>query len=259
MYDMDRRDSYLTGTTTRRPARRRGPRSDRHHHLPLEEPPSDSPQIDSRLLTEEMANAVTHGFGLVLSLIGTVLLMATAIRQGESWLITGCGIYAATLVAVYTASTLSHMFHQPELRHLFRILDQSAIYLLIAGTYTPFALVYLCRDSWWVLLAVMWAAALTGFFSKLLWAHRVDAVSVFAYLALGLLPSTASAPIIGTVPLGAIAWILASGVCFVLGLVFFLLDKRVRFFHAAWHVMVIAGSGCQFVMILRYVASPYGG
>jgi len=206
-----------------------------------------------------LANAVTHGLGLMLGLVGTVVLMTAAIRQGEPWLITGCGIYAATLIAVYAASTLSHVFQQPELRRLFRILDQSAIYLLIVGTYTPFALAYLCMDSWWVLLVVMWVAALAGFFSKILRAHRVDAVSVVTYLVLGLLPLTAVGPILQTVPFGAIAWILASGLCFVLGLIFFNLDGKVRYFHAAWHVMVIAGSSCQFFLILRYVASPHGG
>jgi len=263
-HNMEYRDSYPAGTTTRRPVRHEGPRSERHHHLQLDESVSDWQQDSPRLLTEslaheELANALTHGFGLMLGLVGAVVLMTAAVRQGEPWLITGCGIYAATLIAVYAASTLSHVFWQPKLRHVFRTLDQSAIYLMIAGTYTPFALAYLCVDSWWVLLVAIWAAALAGFFSKMLRAHRVEAVSVTTYLVLGLLPLTAAQPILRTVPLGAIAWIVASVFCFLLGLVFFRLDEKFRYFHAAWHIMVIVGCSCQFVMILRYVASPHGG
>jgi hemolysin III len=138
---------------------------------------------------------------------------------------------------------------------MFRILDQAIIFLLIVGTYTPFALAFL-RTGWWLgLLIAMWAVALIGFVSKVLYAHRVDSVSVAIYLALGWTPIIAGWPLTGLVPARALWWMLIGGLCYTLGAVFLLLDRRVEHFHAVWHLLVIAGSGWHFLAIYQYVAA----
>jgi hemolysin III len=209
-------------------------------------------------ISEEIANSITHGIGLALAAVAAAALMIQAVGQGDVWFIASCAIYAVTLVALYAASTLSHVFHSSRLRTLFRILDQACIYLLIAGTFTPFALVYL-RHGWWLLLfAVMWAIALAGFFSKVLWAHRIEAVSTSIYLALGWLPVTSVRTILQLVPAACLWWMLAGGLCYTVGTIFLALDRKVPFFHATWHLLVIAGSACHFIGIYGYL-SPAGG
>src|SRR5215218_844882 len=134
----------------------------------------------------ERLNTVTHGLGFLLSTIGTLALMARAVGSGDAWRVIGCGIFGLMLVATYGASTLSHAVARPAARRWFRILDQAFIYLLIVGSYTPFALVYLRTGWWWwAFFAVMWSVALWGFLSKLLLAHRVDAVTVRSHILLG--------------------------------------------------------------------------
>ena len=126
---------------------------------------------------EEVANTITHGIGLALSVCGGTALLILAPRQQGTWLIAACAIYAASLVAVYAASTLSHAIQRPRLKRFFQIWDQGLIYLLIAGSFTPFALQYLSAGSWWVLLDAMWVVALLGFFAKIILEHRIEAVS----------------------------------------------------------------------------------
>ena len=205
---------------------------------------------------EEIANSITHGIGLALAAIGAAALMVRSIERGDVWHITGYAIYATTLVALYAASTLSHLFHSSRLRRLFRILDQACIYLLIAGTFTPFALVYLRHGAWPLLFAAMWTIALAGFFSKVLWAHRIEAVSTSIYLALGWLPVTSVRTILQSVPAACLWWMLAGGLCYTVGTIFLSLDRKVPFFHATWHLLVIAGSACHFIGIYGYLLPP---
>ena len=202
---------------------------------------------------EELVNALTHGVGLVLSVGAAISLMFVAARSADPWHLVGGGIHAITMVAVYAASTLSHSFQQPTLRHTFRRLDQAAIYLFIAGSYTPFALVYLRGGGWWFLLAVIWGIALGGFFSKAFWGHRVDAVPTWLYVFLGWLPGIAAVPLMGVVPAPGLWWMLAGGLFYTVGIIFLKHDDRVPFFHAVWHLCVIAGSACHFYAIFVYV------
>ena len=201
---------------------------------------------------EETANSVTHGIGLVLSIAGAAALLTAAGLYGNGWLVAGCGVYATTLVAVYAASTLSHMFEGTSLRRIFRILDQAFIYLLIAGTYTPFALGYLRGGWWWLLSGLVWGVALAGFLSKTVWQHRIEAIAVWAYVVLGWLPYIAIARVLQLLPVQAIWWLLVGGLCYLVGIVFLKLDRQFPYFHAAWHVVVIAGSVCHYVAILFY-------
>lgn len=204
---------------------------------------------------EERANTITHGIGFILSLLAGVGLIAFVAANGDLWRLLGCSVYAASLVAVYGASTLSHSFSEPRKKHLFRILDQACIYLLIVGTYTPFSLVYLRAGPWWVFLAVMWTIALFGFCSKIIFAHRIYGIAMWTYLALGWMPILASFWLIDMIPAPALWWMLYGGLCYTIGTAFLANDAKVSYFHAVWHLLVIAGSACHFYAILGFVAN----
>ena len=208
---------------------------------------------------EELVNAVTHGIGLVLSIMGAIVLIAHSHSQGNAYLVVGCTVFSMTLIAVYAASTLSHTPLGPRLRHLFRRLDQGFIYLLIVGTCMPFALVYL-RTGWWFLFfGVMWTVALWGFVSKTLFSHRVDTVAVWIYVLLGWMPIATVPSLLEVVPAAALWWMLVGGLCYTCGTLFLVYDNRHPFFHGVWHMFVLAGSTCHFLTILFFVVdSPTG-
>jgi hemolysin III len=201
---------------------------------------------------EEIANCITHALGCVLSIAGTVVLTRAMAQYGDTVQIVGVSVYGATLVALYAASTLSHSFEQPQLRHFFRTVDQVCIFLLIAGTYTPVALTYLREGWWWTLFITVWGCAIAGIFFKLFFT-RLQNVSVSAYVLLGWLPVVGIKPIIETMPVPAMLWFAAGGLCYTIGVVFLLRDDRVPFFHATWHVLVIAGSACHYYAVLTYM------
>ena len=204
---------------------------------------------------EEIANSITHGLGVVLSVVGA-FVMADTLGGGDGWRVAGCSIFLTSMIAVYAMSTLSHVFESPRLRTLFRAIDQGTIYLLIAGTYTPFSLAYLHTTPWWILLGAVWAVALYGFVSKVLFAHRVENVSMWPCIILGALPFLAIPTLLTMLPVGALWWMLLGVACYALGLVFWLNDRRVRHFHAVWHLLVMAGSAAHFAGVLLFVVLP---
>ena len=210
---------------------------------------------------EELMNAVTHGAGFVLASAAAAILLLEAASRGGPWQRGACAIYVVTLVAAYAASTLSHVFRSPPARNALRTADQALIFLFIAGSWTPVAATWL-RDGawWWAFHLGMWAVALIGFVSKALFAHRVamGTVSAMLYLLLGWSPVVMAKPLIHTLPMGLCLWLLAGGLCYTLGLLFFWYDNRVPYFHAAWHVLVIAGSACHYMGIFRYCAATPG-
>ena len=201
---------------------------------------------------EETANCVTHALGFALSLVGTAALVRVMSQYGDTRGIVGVSIYGATLLALYAASTLSHSFEQPRLRHFFRTVDQVCIFLLIAGTFTPIALTYM-RDGWgWALFIAVWGLAIVGIFTKIFFA-KLETLAISAYVLLGWLPAIAIKPIIEIVPGAALTWILLGGIFYTIGTVFLMRDERVPFFHAVWHVFVIAGSACHYYAVMRFV------
>jgi len=202
----------------------------------------------------ELFNTITHAVGIVLSVIASIILFRYTSVTGDIWRIVGCCVFAVTLVGVYTASTLSHCVFSPRWRSFFRSLDQAFIYLLIAGSYTPFALLYLRSSWWWLLLAVMWLIALAGFVSKFFFRRQVELVSLRGYLLLGWLPIIPAFKYIHYVPLGALGWVLAGGLYYSLGAIFWMLDDKRYYSHAIWHTMVMAGSTCHFFGVLIFVA-----
>jgi len=204
--------------------------------------------------SEEYVGAATHGFGLAVSIVGGITLVIAAVSGGDLLCAVGCSFYAATLVAVYAASTLSHLYFPERPNRLFRSLDQGFIYLLIVGTFTPFALTYLRTPFWLCFYGVTLAIAFAGFLSKTVFAHRVEDSPPWLYVALGWAEGIAIIPLLKLIPTEGLCWIVAGGLCYTIGVVFLVLDIRRYHFHAIWHVMVLAGSTCHYVPILRCVA-----
>jgi len=207
------------------------------------------------LQTNELVNAITHGFGLVLSIVGAIALIARPHSHGDAYLVLGCTVYSLTLVAVYAASTLSHIPFGPRLTDLFRRMDQGSIYLLIVGTCMPLALVYL-RTSWWFLFfGFMWTVALSGFVSKIMFSHRVYGVAIWLYVLLGWMPIVTVPSLIEVVPAAVLWWMLVGGLCYTCGTLFLAYDNSHPLFHGVWHMFVIAGSTCHFLTIYFFVGN----
>ncbi len=200
----------------------------------------------------EHANALTHGIGLVLVLVAVPILIVLAVTSANVWRVVGVSIYGTTLVSLYTASTMYHAVRHPPAKRVLRILDHAAIYLLIAGTYTPFTLVNL-RGAWgWTLFGLVWALALFGIIWKVVRVERHEVVSTMLYVAMGWLVVIAVRPLSRAIPIGGLAWLLAGGLAYTLGVAFFG-ASRLRFNHAVWHLFVLAGSTCHYVAVMRYV------
>ena len=207
---------------------------------------------DDNTFIEELANSITHGVGLALSIVGFVVLLVLTIMQGSAWHIVGCSIFGLTLVLAYLASTLYHSLHRSSFRRVLQILDHSAIYLLIAGTYTPFTLINL-RGFWgWTLFALVWTLSLAGIAFKFMHGDRFKIISTIGYVALGWIAVIAIKPLFAAVPLAGIAWLFAGGLCYTVGVIFFAW-KRLPFSHAVWHLFVVAGSICHYCAVLFYV------
>jgi hemolysin III len=205
-------------------------------------------------LGEILANSITHGVGAILAIAGAVYLLVVASR-GTPWQIVSCSVFAGTLVLVYLCSTLYHSLVRTHARHVFQILDHSAIYLLIAGTYTPFTLVALRATVGWVLFAVVWGLAIAGVVFKSVAVGRYAVASALVYLFQGWFVVFAARPLIHAIGWQGMAWLGAGGVAYTLGIVFFALDRR-PYFHAIWHLFVLAGSVAHYIAVLFYVARP---
>jgi hemolysin III len=208
-------------------------------------------------LGDILANAITHGVGAALAIAGAAYLIFESTRA-SAWHVTACAIFASTLILVYLCSTLYHSLVRTRARHVFQILDHSSIYLLIAGTYTPFTLVSLRGPLGWTVFGIEWGLAAAGVVSKSVALERFRhgwpaVVSALVYLLQGWLIVFAARALIGAVGWHCAAWLAAGGLAYTLGIAFFALD-RIRYFHAAWHVFVLAGSIAHYFAILLYVA-----
>jgi hemolysin III len=201
---------------------------------------------------EEFASTVTHGIGLALSLAGLTVLVVLAALKGTAWHIVSCSIYGATLVVLYAASTLYHAMRTPRAKRVLRILDHGAIYLLIAGTYTPFTLVNLRGWLGWTLFGLVWGLALAGILFKVFRVDRFPIASTLVYLSMGWLVVIAWKPVMALIPGGGIALLLVGGISYTAGVIFFA-AHRLPFNHAIWHLFVLGGSTCHYVAVLVYV------
>ncbi|MBF1803084.1 PAQR family membrane homeostasis protein TrhA [Alloalcanivorax profundimaris] len=207
----------------------------------------DAATADYSLL-EEFLNSLTHGLGLVLSLVGTAVLVVAASLLGDPWKIVSFSVFGATLALLYAASMLYHGSRRPRLRAVYKMLDHCAIFALIAGTYTPFLLVNMRGPVGWTLFGVIWGLAATGIILKLVFGNRYKLARVAIYLAMGWLVLFASGELVDSIdPLGF--WLLlAGGITYTAGVIFYLAD-RIPYNHAIWHLFVVGGSACHFAAV----------
>ena len=202
---------------------------------------------------EEIANSAIHCIGIVLSVAALVFLVTLAGIKGNTWQVVSFSIYGSTLIVLYLSSTLYHGFNLPRFKHIFQLADHSAIFLLIAGTYTPFTLVSL-RGPWgWTLFGLIWGLAIIGIVLTVLFLGRFRLLFTMLYLGMGWLVIIALKPLLNAIPLGGILWIAGGGAFYSLGVIFYL-QKNLRYGHAVWHLFVLAGSICHFFGILFYIS-----
>ncbi|RMJ04349.1 hemolysin-III related [Marinobacter litoralis] len=194
---------------------------------------------------EEWINSATHGLGAVLSVIGTTALIAGASQMGDIWKIVSFSVFGSSLILLYMASALYHGARSPQLKSLYKTLDHCAIFLLIAGTYTPFLLVNMRGTTGWTLFAVIWSLAFTGVVLKVIFKNRFKLARVGIYVAMGWLITFASSDLAASLSETALYLTVAGGIVYTTGVVFYLAD-RIPYMHAVWHLFVIGGSACHF-------------
>jgi hemolysin III len=201
----------------------------------------------------ERFNSITHAVGTVAAVLGGVVIVAAAARSGDAWKIVSVSIYAAMLLLLYLSSTLYHSA-RGAIKNVLRKLDHCAIYLLIAGTYTPFTLVTLRGTTGWTMFGVVWALAVLGIAQELLYARRGRVLSVVIYVVMGWLAVVCIGPLVDALGLAGFAWLAAGGVLYTAGIVFYATDHKVRHGHGIWHLFVLAGSICHYIAVLLHVA-----
>lgn len=201
---------------------------------------------------EEIANSITHGVGAVFSIVALVMMVIWSARSGDGWSLAGALVFGISLVLLYTGSTLYHAIPFPRARHVFKIIDHSAIYLLIAGTYTPFTFVTLREHGGWWMFAIVWTLAAVGMSLEAFWVYRPRWVSAVVYLGMGWLVVTMWGPLWANLPHTGIWLLVAGGLAYTLGTAFYVL-KRIPYMHMVWHLFVLAGSVFHFLAVLLYV------
>ena len=204
-------------------------------------------------LGEEIAHAVSHGIGALLGLAGLAALVGTAVvhQSGASRLVP-CVVYGVAMVLMFTASTLYHSFTNPKLKRIFRVLDHEMIFLMIAGSYTPLLLITLRGRLGWTLFGIVWGIAAAGMVFQGFFTGRFKGASTALYLLMGWICVFALKPLLESLPAAGLRWLVVGGLCYTLGAVVYLF-KKVPYHHVAWHVMVLAGSACHYVVVLRHV------
>jgi len=201
---------------------------------------------------EERINIVTHGIGLVLSIIGLILLITHAAMYRNELYVLSCTVFGLSLVAVYAASTIYHSIKKPELRMRMKIVDHAAIYLLIAGTYTPLTLITLHNTLGWVLFIILWIFAITGISLKLFFTGRYSLLSTIMYVLMGWIIVIAIKSIFENLPLEGFVWFITGGLVYTVGAILYSI-KKIKFNHAIFHFLVVIGSFCHFVTVNYYV------
>ena len=207
---------------------------------------------NSYSLAEEIANSITHGLGALLSVAGLTLLVTFAVQQQDIWRIVSFSIYGASMIILFMASTLYHSFQNPAVKKVFKTLDHCSIFLLIAGTYTPFLLVSMRGTVGWILFGLIWGLAALGITLKIVLGPKYQKLSVATYLLMGWMIVFASKELVVSLSIDGIYWLVAGGLSYTVGVVFYLW-KKLPFNHAIWHMFVLAGSMCHFFAVLLHV------
>lgn len=204
-------------------------------------------------LGEEIANAFTHGAGFILSAIGMIILVYNSLSSGTIWHIASCALYGSTLLILFLISTLYHSITHLRAKKIFQRLDHISIYLLIAGTYMPLTLIALKGTLGWFLFSLQCTFCLAGILFKACYGPKYPTLSLICYLLMGWMAIFAIKPLLVALSIKGFLWILYGGVFYSLGVIFFAMDEKFKFFHAIWHLFVVLGSVCHFLMILFYV------
>ena len=201
---------------------------------------------------EEKINIISHAIGFILSIVALVILVTYAILDGDVWHIVSFSIFGSSLIVLYAASTLYHSAKKPELRNRLNIIDHASIYVLIAGTYTPFTLVTLKGTIGWVIFGASWGLALTGIILKLFFTGKYDLISTIMYVLMGWIIVLAIKPLINNLPLEGLLWLFAGGISYTMGAILYSIGK-IKFNHAIFHMLVLTGSFCHFMSVFFYV------
>lgn len=203
---------------------------------------------------EEKTNIISHAIGFVLSIAALVLMVVRATEYGDAWKIVSVSIFGASLICLYAASTIYHSAEEPKARSRLRVVDHATIYVLIAGTYTPFTLIVLNGWVGWVIFGASWAMALTGIILKLFYTGKYDLLSTLMYVFMGWMIVFAMKPLVNNLSAEGLWWLIAGGVAYTVGAILYSV-KKVKFNHAIFHMFVVLGSFCHFVSVYVYVLS----
>lgn len=214
--------------------------------------PSNTKPLQSR--GEEIANSLSHGIGLIAALAGTPVLVRHAVQLGDAGFIVGTSIFSASVILLYLSSTLYHAWPIGKAKRCFRIIEHSAIFILIAGTYTPLTLGILRGAFGWTLFGIIWSLAAAGITLKTIYKTAHPVLSTCLYLLMGWLLVIAVKPLMARMPAAGLFLLVAGGVSYTAGVAFFATDSRVPYGHFIWHLFVIAGTACHYFLILGYVA-----
>jgi len=201
---------------------------------------------------EEYVHAVSHGAGVILSAAGLAWMLNLSIESSDPWRIIASCIYGTSLISLFLASTLYHSFHTSPRKHLLKLFDHCAIYLLVAGTYTPFLLVAMRTDTGWWLFGAVWSLATIGILTKIWFRHRYPLLSLASYLVMGWLVVLAGPQVADAIGTRGMAWLVAGGVSYTVGALFYMAN-RLSFNHAIWHFFVLAGGICHFLAVIWHV------
>lgn len=220
--------------------------------MPHSDPVSAAPDVAAHALREERANAWTHGLGASAALIGGIVLVALTAQNGDAWKLVSATVFALSLTLLYLASTLYHAAANPVAKARLKVLDHCAIYLLIAGTYTPFTLVGL-RATWgWGMFIAIWSLAIAGVVFKLFFTGRFKLLSTGIYIAMGWLVLIVIKPLVAALDASTLGWLVAGGVAYTGGTVFYH-RPSLRYSHAIWHLFVVTGSTCHYIAVMSQV------
>jgi hemolysin III len=206
---------------------------------------------DRQTEKEELANSISHGVGLAGAIIAAPILIFYSAVHGDAWTVAGASVFITSAILVYLSSTLYHSMKQGKLKEIYQIVDHAAIFLLIAGTYTPFTLGVLRGAVGWTLFGIVWAIAAGGIILKWVVGVKYMKIWVALYVTMGLLIIVAIKPLLETMPVAGLYWIAAGGAAYILGIIFFAMPHK-RYSHFVWHLFVLAGTSCHFVAVMFY-------
>lgn len=207
---------------------------------------------DMHDIREELWNAITHGLGAILSVVGGTVLITLAALKGNPWQLISAIVFTMALLLLYTASTLYHSIPHISAKQKLKVFDHCAIYILIAGSYTPFTLIGLRGHGGWWLFGIVWTLALAGVIFKLFYTGRFKLVSTLIYIGMGWMVVFAIKPMLQNIDATTLIWLFTGGIFYTLGTVFYM-SKKIRYTHAIWHVFVMLGSASHFIAISRQV------